>query len=96
MIAHIYPSMLQAVSGRGYAGCLEGCFQGCRGEAMQDLGYELPRNHILGTWVNNAWALLGACPLDTFHHLLPLGGELIEFGFRSAEVDGHRLALHVL
>ena len=23
MIAHIYPSVLQAVSGRGYAGCLE-------------------------------------------------------------------------
>jgi capsular polysaccharide biosynthesis protein len=28
MIAHIYPSVLQAVLGRGYAGCLEGCFQG--------------------------------------------------------------------
>jgi hypothetical protein len=24
MIAHIYPSVLQAVSGRGYTGCLEG------------------------------------------------------------------------
>src|SRR5215216_3144227 len=29
MIAHIYPSVLQAVSGRGYAGCLEtGDFRG--------------------------------------------------------------------
>jgi len=46
MIAHIYPSVLQAVSGRGYAGCLDGCFQGHRGEAMQDLGYELPRKPI--------------------------------------------------
>jgi hypothetical protein len=46
MIAHIYPSVLQAVSGRGYAGCLDGCFQGYQGEAMQDLGYELPRIHI--------------------------------------------------
>jgi hypothetical protein len=52
MIAHIYPSVLQALSGRGYAGCLEGCFQGCQGEAMQDLGYELPRIPILGTSVN--------------------------------------------
>ena len=52
MIAHIYPSVLQAVSGRGYAGCLEGCFQGYRGEAMQDLGYELPRIPIPRTRVN--------------------------------------------
>ena len=29
MIAHIYPSVLQGVSGRGYAGCLEtGVFMG--------------------------------------------------------------------
>ena len=52
MIAHIYPSVLQAVSGRGYAGCLDGCFQGHRGEAMQDLGYELPRILIPRTSVN--------------------------------------------
>ena len=52
MIAHIYPSVLQAVSGRGYAGCLDGCFQGYRGEAMQDLGYGLPRISIPRTWVN--------------------------------------------
>jgi hypothetical protein len=54
MIAHIYPSVLQAVSGRGYAGCLDGCFQGCRGEAIQDLGYELPRIPIPRTPVNKA------------------------------------------
>ena len=50
-ITHIYPSVLQVVSGRGYAGYLDGCFQGYRGEAMQDLGYELrripiPRNPV--------------------------------------------------
>ena len=55
MIAHIYPSVLQAVSGRGYAGCLDGCFQGYRGEAMQDLGYELRRIPIPRTWVNSNW-----------------------------------------
>src|SRR5215208_5784596 len=52
MIAHIYPSVLQALAGRGYAGCLEGCFQGYRGGAMQDLGYELPRILIPRTRVN--------------------------------------------
>jgi hypothetical protein len=52
MIAHIYTSVLQAVSGRGYAGCLDGCFQGYRDEAMQDLGYELPRINIPRTPVN--------------------------------------------
>ena len=51
MIAHIYPSMLQAVSGRGYAGCLKRVFSGVPGEAMQDVGYELrriaiPRNRV--------------------------------------------------
>ena len=35
MIGHIYPTVLQGVSGRGYAGCLEmGIFRGHRGEAM--------------------------------------------------------------
>jgi hypothetical protein len=43
VVAHIYPSVLEVVSGRGYAECLDGCFQGYWGEAMQDLGYELPR-----------------------------------------------------
>jgi hypothetical protein len=52
MIAHIYPEVLQAVSGRSYAGCLDGCFQGYPGEAMQDPGYELPRIHIPRTPVN--------------------------------------------
>jgi len=57
MIAHIYPSVLQAVSGQGYAGCLDGCFQGHRGEAMQDLGYELPRILIPCTPVNKRCGL---------------------------------------
>jgi hypothetical protein len=52
MIAHIYPSVLQAVAGRGYAGCLEGDIAGYRGGAMQDLGYESPRKRILRTSVN--------------------------------------------
>ena len=52
MLAHIYPSALQAVSGRAYAGCLEGCFQGYWGVVMQDLGYELPRIPIPRTSVN--------------------------------------------
>jgi hypothetical protein len=52
MIAHIYPSVLQAVSERGYVGYLDGCFQGYRAEAMQDLGYELRRNPIPRTSVN--------------------------------------------
>src|SRR5215212_10932378 len=33
-------------------GCLQGCYGACRGGAMQDPGYELPRTPILGTWVN--------------------------------------------
>jgi len=52
MIAYIYPSVLQPVSDRGYARCLDGCIQGYRGEAMQDLGYELRRIPIPRTWVN--------------------------------------------
>jgi len=36
----------------GYAGCLERVILGERDEAMQDLGYGLPRNHILRTLVN--------------------------------------------
>jgi len=31
MIAHIYPSVLQEVSGRGYAGCPERVFSGVPG-----------------------------------------------------------------
>jgi hypothetical protein len=52
MIAYIYPSVLQAVSGRGYAWCLDEYFQGYRSEAMQDLGYKLPRIPIPRTRVN--------------------------------------------
>ena len=58
MIAHIYPSVLQAVSGRGYTGRLDGCFQGYRGEAMQDLACELPRIPIPRTWVNKGYRTL--------------------------------------
>jgi hypothetical protein len=39
-------------------GRLEGAFQGYRGRAMQDLGYELPRIPIPRTRVNRPWALL--------------------------------------
>jgi DNA-binding CsgD family transcriptional regulator len=53
MIAQMYPSVIQAVWGRGYAGCLDGYFQGHRGEAMQDLGYYLPRILIPRTPVNS-------------------------------------------
>ena len=49
---HIYPSVLQAVSGRGYAGRLEWVISGGWGGDMQDLGYELPRNPIPRTRVN--------------------------------------------
>jgi hypothetical protein len=60
MSAHIYPSVLQAVSGRGYAGCLDGCFQAYRGEAMQDLGYDLPRIPIPRTPLNKGIKRVGA------------------------------------
>jgi hypothetical protein len=60
MIAHIYPSVLQAVSGRGYAGRLEGSIPGYRGGAIQDLGYELPRIPIPRTRVNKARRRAGA------------------------------------
>src|SRR5918995_6314095 len=42
-IMHIYPSVLQALAGQSRTGRLEGGLQGYRGEAMQDLGYELRR-----------------------------------------------------
>jgi hypothetical protein len=53
MIVHIYLSVLQAGSGRGYAECLDGCFQGYWGGAMHYLGYELPRIPIPRTSVNS-------------------------------------------
>src|SRR5215207_10270630 len=49
---HIYPPLLQAVSGRGYAGRLEWVISGGWGGDMQDLGYELPRIPIPRTSVN--------------------------------------------
>ena len=52
MIAYIYPPVIQAVAGRGYAGRLEGSIPGYRGGAIQDLGYDLPRILILRTRVN--------------------------------------------
>jgi hypothetical protein len=52
MVAHIYPSVLQALAGRGRTERLEGEIAGDRGEAMQDLGYELPRIPIPRTPVN--------------------------------------------
>jgi hypothetical protein len=55
MIAHIYPSVLQAVAGRGYAWRLEGGIPGYRGGAIQDLGYEFPREHIPRTPVNKGY-----------------------------------------
>ena len=79
MIAHIYPSVLQVVSRRGYAGYLDGCFQGCRSEAMQDLGYELPRIPIPRTRVNRGpWA-----------HLRPLS--ILAVRRSVGEVDDARL-----
>src|SRR5215212_4041332 len=52
MIAHIYPSVLQALVGRGRTRRLEGELQGYRGGVMQDPGYELRRIPIPRTWVN--------------------------------------------
>jgi hypothetical protein len=51
-MAHIYTSVLQALAGRGRTGRLEGGFQGYRGGAMQDLGYERPRILIPRNQVN--------------------------------------------
>jgi hypothetical protein len=64
MITRIYPSVLEAVSGRGYAGCLERVFSGYRGEAMHYLGYELRRIPIPRTRMNKGermsrWANTG-------------------------------------
>src|SRR5215213_4938844 len=37
---------------RPLTGCLQGCYGACRGGAMQDPGYELPRMSIPRSWVN--------------------------------------------
>ena len=78
MIAHIYPLELHAVSGRGYAGCLDVGLQGYRGEAVQDPVSELRRTPIPRTWVNKghedrAWIPVSPeSPSDT--NLMPYCG----------------------
>ena len=66
MIAHIYPSVLQALAGRGRTERLEGEIAGDRGEAMQDPGYELPRIPIPRTRVNKP--SMDALHLPQWHH----------------------------
>ena len=68
MIARIYPSVLQAVSGRGSAGCLDSRFQVYEGEAMQDLGYELPRISIIRTRVKRTGREEGTKPTVALTH----------------------------
>src|SRR5215213_2243773 len=51
-IAHVYPSVLQAIVGGAMRNVWRGDFMGYWGVVMQDLGYELPRISILGTSVN--------------------------------------------
>jgi hypothetical protein len=51
-MVHIYPWVLQALAGRGYAGRLEGWIAGVSGVNMQDPANELPRIPIPRTWVN--------------------------------------------
>ena len=53
MIAHIYPSVLQAVSDGAMQGAWAGVFREYRGEAIQDPGYELRRILIPRTPVNS-------------------------------------------
>jgi hypothetical protein len=48
-MVHIYPWVLQALAGRGYAGRLEGWIAGVSGVNMQDPANELPRIPILET-----------------------------------------------
>ena len=71
MIVHIYPSVLQAVSGRGYAGCLERLFPGYRGGVMQDPASELPRIPIPRTSVNKG--MKKGAGMFSFGSLLPYG-----------------------
>src|SRR5215217_8520459 len=58
-IAHIYPSVLQALAGRSYVGPLGRVILGCWGVAMQDPGHELPRIPIPRTQVNSASTKVG-------------------------------------
>src|SRR5215204_2582594 len=57
---HIYPPLLQALAGRGVAGCGRGGFRGYRGGAMQDPASELPRIPIPRTPVNKGEITLSA------------------------------------
>jgi hypothetical protein len=53
MIAHIYPSVLEAVSGRGYAGCLEtGVFRatGVRLCTILDMNFYEKALFVKPTW----------------------------------------------
>ena len=53
MIAHIYPSVLQAVSGRGYAGCLvTGVFRGTGGRlcTILDMNFYEKALFVKPTW----------------------------------------------
>ena len=61
---HVYPSVLQALVGRGYSGCLEWVILGVSGRAMQDLGYELPRILIPRTPVNKPPSAMRQPPPD--------------------------------
>jgi CheY-like chemotaxis protein len=60
---YIYTSALQALAGRGSAGCLEGGLQGYRGRAMHYLGYELPRIPIPRSRLNKALRIEDSSPL---------------------------------
>ena len=51
-ITHIYPSVLQALAGRGVAGCLEWVISGVLRGFIQDPASELRRIPIPRTWVN--------------------------------------------
>src|SRR5215213_2885451 len=61
-IAHIYPSVLQAIVGGAMRNVWRGDFMGYWGVVMQDLGYELPRIPILGTSVYRATQAQWRCP----------------------------------
>src|ERR671911_509328 len=92
MIAHIYPSVLQAVSGRGYVGYLDGCFQGYRAEAMQDLGYELRRILIPRTLVNNPDAVLSTIRSRSFADVTR--ARFFAFEVRQAPNDAGKESAH--
>jgi hypothetical protein len=59
-IAHIYPSVLQAIVGWAMRNVWRGDFMGYWGVVMQDLGYELPRILIPRTRVNKGKEKAGA------------------------------------